>query len=221
MPSLKPDAIYLILLLVLPGLLSQSVFNSMVSTKHKQEKNIYNAILHSMLIYVLVYPFIVLIFGVHAVNVESISKLITANRWAPLLTVVVMVIASCSWGVLYVRIYTSDKFKNFFRRFGEAAEPPNVFAALLLDEYRQKDASFWIVAKTRVSSSEGLIDGFIEGSVEKVAVEQDPREIYLTKVSYLDYKRDIVQSLPENAGVVLKVDEYEIVEITTITKEQE
>lgn len=221
MPSLKPDAIYLILLLVLPGLLSQSVFNSMVSTKHKQEKNIYNAILHSMLIYVLLYPFIVLIFGVHAVNVESISKLITANRWAPLLTVVVMVIASCSWGVLYVRIYTSDKFKNFFRRFGEAAEPPNVFAALLLDEYRQKDASFWIVAKTRVSSSEGLIDGFIEGSVEKVAVEQDPREIYLTKVSYLDYKRDIVQSLPENAGVVLKVDEYEIVEITTITKEQE
>lgn len=221
MPAFKPDTIYLILLLVLPGLLSQSVFNSMVSTKHKQEKNIYNAILHSMLIYVLVYPFIVLIFGVNAVNVESISKLITLNRWAPLVTVVIMVVASCGWGVLYEKIYTSDKFKNFFRKFGEAAEPPNIFAALLVDEYRHKDAYFWIVAKTKVKGPEGLIDGFIEGSVEKAAVEQEPREIYLTKVSYLDYKRDIVQSLPENAGVVLKVDEYEIVEITTIPKDQE
>ncbi|WP_003545670.1 DUF6338 family protein [Desulfotomaculum nigrificans] len=191
MQVLKPDTIYLILLLVLPGLLSQSVFNSMVSTKHKQEKNIYNAILHSMIIYVLVYPFVVLILGVNIVSVESISKLVTINRWAPLITVAVMVVASCGWGVLFV------------------------------EEYRQKDAYFWIVAKTKVEGQDGLIDGFIEGSVEKVAVEQDPREIYLTKVSYLDHKRNVVLSLPENAGVVLKVDEHEVVEITTIPKDQE
>ncbi|ABO49397.1 hypothetical protein Dred_0859 [Desulforamulus reducens MI-1] len=221
MQTLKPDTIYLILLLVLPGLLSQSVFNSMVSTKHKQEKNIYNAILHSMLIYVLVYPFVVLILGVNIVNIESISKLVTMNRWAPLITVSVMVVASCGWGVLYEKIYTSNKLKNFFRKFGEAAEPPNIFAALLVEEYWQKDAYFWIVAKTKVEGQDGLIDGFIEGSVEKVAVEQDPREIYLTKVSYLDHKRNVVLSLPENAGVVLKVDQYEVVEITTIPKDQE
>ena len=221
MPPFKPDVIYLILLLVLPGLLSQSVFNSMVSTKHRQEKNIYNAILHSMLIYVIVYPFVVLIFGVNTVNVESMSKLITMNSWSPLVTVLVMVIASCIWGVLYEKIYTSDKLKNFFRRFGEAAEPPNIFAALLVEEYRQQDAYFWIVAKTKVKGEDGLIDGFIEGSVEKVAVEQDPREIYLTKVSYLDHKRDVILSLPENSGVVLKVDDYELVEITTIPKSQE
>lgn len=221
MQVLKPDTIYLILLLVLPGLLSQSVFNSMVSTKHKQEKNIYNAILHSMIIYVLVYPFVVLILGVNIVSVESISKLVTINRWAPLITVAVMVVASCGWGVLYEKIYTSDKLKNFFRKFGEAAEPPNIFAALLVEEYRQKDAYFWIVAKTKVEGQDGLIDGFIEGSVEKVAVEQDPREIYLTKVSYLDHKRNVVLSLPENAGVVLKVDEHEVIEITTIPKDQE
>lgn len=191
MQVLKPDTIYLILLLVLPGLLSQSVFNSMVSTKHKQEKNIYNAILHSMIIYVLVYPFVVLILGVNIVSVESISKLVTINRWAPLITVAVMVVASCGWGVLFV------------------------------EEYRQKDAYFWIVAKTKVEGQDGLIDGFIEGSVEKVAVEQDPREIYLTKVSYLDHKRNVVLSLPENAGVVLKVDEHEVIEITTIPKDQE
>lgn len=210
MGLLKPDIIYLILLLVLPGLLSQTVFNSMLSRGKKGQVDIYQSILHSVIIYIILYPLAVLFLG-KKLNTKTIRDFIAGNNWMPLAIVVVIVLISIVWGILHFKIYRSQILKKFFVRFGEAVEPPNICAAIFDERFHTtiSDSSFWVTVKTD--------SGFIEGCVEMVSVSNNgPREIYLSSVAYLDTNRNVIEMLPQNTGIILKTDEFPLIEVTTI-----
>ncbi len=217
MNTLKSDSLLLILLLVFPGLLSHSVFNSMVSRSEKRDLNIYNAVMHSIFIYVILYPLFVLVMGVDTITEKSLTELlVTKNRWAPLKTVLAMVLASGCWGLAYAKFYKCELITRFFRWFGQAAEPPNIFAAILDNEYRSTEGYPFIVTKTKIRGPNGYLDGYVMGYVEMLSVDKEPREIYLTKMSYLDSNRNIISNLPEDVGLILKVDDLDAVEVVII-----
>lgn len=212
MNLLKPDVIYLILLLVVPGLISQSVFNAMVAKGKNRQLDLYQSIAHSVVVFTGVYSIAVLFFGAARMNAHTMESLIHDYRWAPLGIALIMGIASILWGVLYAKIYRSKLLKKFLRKFGDAVEPPNVYAALLVEKYwdeEDRDVRFWLTYKN------GHV-GYIEGCVEMAAVEEHPREVYLTRVAYLDSNRKEIYRLPENQGIILKIDDLDLVEITIV-----
>ncbi|NSW83924.1 MAG: hypothetical protein HPY90_11765 [Syntrophothermus sp.] len=215
MPPFKPEIIYLILLLIVPGAVSQIVFDTIVARGKKRNIEIYECLLHSVAIYVIIYPVVVLLLGNEQVNAESLKHLVTVNRWAPLGIAIFMLMVSIGWGLLCGNLYKSDKPKTILQWFGRrAVEPPNVYAALLSDEYRSQPGTqtLWLTARTD--------DHLIEGTVEMAAVKDSPREVYLTHVAYLDFDRNVIYRLPENTGVILNVDKLKEVEITMVEQEE-
>lgn len=212
MNAFKPDVIYLILILVVPGLISQSVFNAMVAKGKNRQTDLYASILHSVVVYVFIYSVAVLILGSDIINTRTITSLITGYSFAPLITLMVMAATSIAWGILYSKFYRSKWLKKFLGRFAEAVEPPNIYAALLAEKYRDEinsDMRFWLTYKNGD-------EGYVEGCVEMAAVEESPREVYLTKVAYLDKARKEIRRLPEGSGIILKVDDLDLIEITII-----
>lgn len=210
MSYLKPEVLYLILLLVAPGLLSMTVFNSLVSRGKGNKPDIYQSILHSTAIMTVLYPIVVLLWGVESINTQTLLDLITRNRWSPLIAAAVMGSASILWGLAYSKFYRSNVLKRILGKIAAAVEPPNVFAALLDKKYREKDTPkhFWITVKNG--------DYYIEGCVEMFAVEENPREIYLTKVALLDNNREVVRKFSDNVGVIIKIDGYDLLEIAVV-----
>jgi len=214
---LKPDFLYLVLLLVMPGLLSQTTFNSLVARGKDKQVDIYQSILHSIIIYVILYPLIVLAFGVEIINTQSIISLTTGSKYAPILSIIIVGTVSICWGWVYSKFYRSNILKRTLGRFGGAYEPPNLYAEMIVEKYQSNEhlgSSFWIVVKNGDN-------GFIEGRVEKVAVESKPREFYITSVAYLDSEREPIRSLPNNTGIILKLDDFDVVEITEIKQEDQ
>jgi len=94
-------------------------------------------------------------------------------------------------------------------------EPPNVSAALIDKKYQSKkelNKKFWITLP--------IDEGFIEGCIELVSFEENPREVYITKVAYLDKEKNIINRLPDNTGVILKIDDFKLIELTTVIDEE-
>jgi len=116
MNLLKPEIIYLILVLVVPGLISQSVFNAMVARGKDRQLDLYLSITHSAVIFTCVYSIVVLIFGPSIVSSNTLDTLINSNRWAPTLIALIMVVASIIWGIIYSKIYRSSWLQNFLNR---------------------------------------------------------------------------------------------------------
>jgi hypothetical protein len=212
MNLLKPEIIYLVLVLVVPGLISQSVFNAMVARGKDRQLDLYLSITHSAVIFTCVYSIAVLIFGPTIINSNTLDTVLNSNRWAPILIALTMGVASIIWGILYSKIYRSSWLKNFLIKFGNAVEPPNVYSALLCDKYRvnpNDDERFWLTYKNGDK-------GYIEGCVEMASVESSPREVYLTRVAYLNANRERILELPENQGIILKIDDLEMVEVSVV-----
>ncbi|TEB05561.1 hypothetical protein Psch_02602 [Pelotomaculum schinkii] len=57
---------------------------------------------------------------------------------------------------------------------------------------------------------------YLEGYLDMDSVGTSPREVYLKNVVYLDSERNEKLSLGEDTGVVVNLDEYNLVEITEI-----
>lgn len=206
---LKPDLVFIVILLVLPGLITQSVFNSLVARGRDKQVDIYQYILHSVIVYVLLYPLIVLLCGVEAINTQSFISLTTKTNWTPLLAVILVGLVSLGWGIIYSKAYRSNIVKTLLGRFADAYEPPNLYASLLNVKYRDDDhlgSTYWITVK------EG--DYYIVGKVIDAAVENSPREVYLSKVTYVDLEGNVFRELEENVGVIIRIDDVTIVEIS-------
>lgn len=206
----KPEILYIVLLFVIPGVISQSVFNSLVARGNEKSVDVYQYILHSIVVYILLYPLIVLFCGHENINSQSIQSLIVGSSWRPLAAVLIVGLFSVTWGIVYSRFYRSQRLKNFLKRFGEAYEPPNLYAALMVEKYQgdHLGSAFWITLKKD--------DCYIEGRVEDVAVEKEPREIFIKSVAFLDSNRDVIDHLDSETGMMIKIDEFDIVEITEI-----
>lgn len=210
MSEIKLDSLFFSLLLVIPGLLSQLVFNSMVSRGKKPDSRqleLYQSLLHSMAIYVIIYPLIVLFLGADAVNIQALKRLALKNNWTPLLSVLAVAAVSISWGLAYSKFYRSNMLDKFLRRFGRAVEPPNIFFRLFSGEIA--NSGYWLTI--RIDSNT-----YLEGYLDMDSVGTSPREVYLKNVVYLDAERNEKLSLGEDTGVVVNLDEYSLVEITEI-----
>jgi len=211
MEILKPDLIYLLLLLIVPGLLSQIVFNSLVSRGkvENHQWDLYQSLLHTVAIYIIVYPLVVLFLGTEVVNTQTIKSLVTKNRWAPLITVIIIVTSSIAWGIVYSKFYRSKVLKNFLEHFGSSIEPPNVYSRL----FSEDGVLYWVRARDG--------ENYIEGKVKWDSTDTSPREVYLKDVIYLDSENRTIRELPENTGVVLDLDKHSLVEITEIPENSE
>lgn len=214
MNMIKPELVFIILLLVIPGFISQSIFNSLVERGKEKHVDVYQYVLHSIIVYIFLYPVVILYYKV---DPKNIFNLIISTSTGPLISVLIIALVSIIWGLFYSKVYGGKAFRWFFGRFiNTRYEPPNLYASLLVDKYKDKDQqgnSYWVIIKDG--------DGFIEGRVELVSVERSPREIYITGVNYLDREREVIRELPENTGLILNVDNLDIVEIAEVRQNQD
>jgi hypothetical protein len=100
-------------------------------------------------------------------------------------------------------------------RFGQGVEPPSIFSTILSKKYRPRpsnNVTFWLTAR--------MYDKYIEGTVVNSSVDDDPREVYLTSVVYLDDNRVEIQRLPEDVGVVINLAYCNYVEILERNREE-
>lgn len=210
----KPDVIFLVLLLVLPGVISQSIFNTLVSRgkdRNIETNEIFRYMLHSIVVYVILYTITALICNVDVSSSSAIKELTTKTRWRPLGSVIVIAIASFSWGIVYSMTYRSNIVKNILLKLGNVYEPPNVLSRILDEKYQDEDShgsSFWLTVK------EG--DYYVVGLIINAATERTPREIRITNVSFQDDEGNVIRELPENTSLVIKVDDYSYLEIKEI-----
>lgn len=212
---IKPEVIFVILLMVVPGLLSQSVINGLILRGKDKQLDVYQCFLHSVAVYLIIYPLFVLFAGVDPVNdFKKIMGIVSCNRWAPLLTVLSVVIISIGWGWLYSMVYKCKKFTIFIDGIAVAVEPPNVYAKLLSKKFNKEltQKSHWITAYVPEKKM------YIEGMVMLSSVDSEPREVYLRDVRYLSEEREKVLALPPDTAVILNIDKYNLIEISEIDK---
>lgn len=212
----KSELVFIAIVLVIPGFISQAVFNSLVARGKERQLDIYQSVIHSVLIYVMLYTLVVLFFGVEVVKPPFILTLLSSKSWAPLVLLIVVGIASAAWGIVYSKIFRSNALKGFLSRFGASVEPPNVYALLLDNNYKDvidPDQSYWLTFKIEDNK-------FLEGCVEVAALKNQPREVFLTKVAYLDEHGNIIKKLEPNMGIIINVDKYDIAQLTIGTKEK-
>lgn len=219
--QLKPDtllSIYLIFLFILPGFFSQIIINSLIKksevTSSYQET--YSSLLHSVVIYIIVYPLVVLVFGVDMQKPETLNSLLLSSRWSPLIAILILGILSFGWALVYVWIKKSRLSTVIQDKFGMAVEPPNIYARILNPSFRHNDEpnEYWVVVE--------IGNRLIEGGVKYQVTNGDCREVYLTNVVYLDPDtREEILRLPEDTGVVIDLDKRCITEITAIDRQSE
>ncbi len=204
MDQLTPDVIYLILLLVVPGLISQGVFEHFIERGKRHEFDVYQGLINSFYIYIVLYPIVILIWG----DLTQTINWFQSSSWAPLITAGVTLLASLVWGYLRALIYISKPYDWISKKLRcSAAEPPNVYAALLDKKYKDDDIPkvFWITAK--------VDNEIIVGNVKQYALNEAPREIYLENAARYTLNGALIKELSENEGIVLRIDDITMVEI--------
>lgn len=110
-------------------------------------------------------------------------------------------------------IYKCKRFNSFIEGFAVAVEPPNIYAKLLSKKHNKElnEKSYWVMACIPEQKM------YIEGNVMLSSVDSEPREIYLKEVTYLSEDRTTkVLALPSDTAVILKVDDYNLVELSEI-----
>ncbi|GAB6179439.1 hypothetical protein JCM14036_07800 [Desulfotomaculum defluvii] len=210
--QIRPDTIFLIVLFILPGFFSQTLIRSLSKKEETTKKSdiTYLSILHSLVIYTIIYPILILIWGLDIHDVGSIKNLLLSTRWAPMATVGLLAVISFTWALIYLR-FEVFLVKTLRRYIRPTVEPPNVYARLLDSDYRKSSEpnSHWITIRVN--------DKLIEGGVEYVVAQGEYREVFLTNVAYLDIEtREILYRLPENTGVVINLDNVDISEVTSV-----
>lgn len=213
MGTLKPESIFLILLIVMPGLLSQSVFNALVSRGKSWQVDLYQSILHSVFVYIIVYTGAVS-FGVEINSTTTVSDLLLKDRFYPLYLAGILIVTSILWGITFAKLYPFNWFKK--KLGAKAVEPPHVFAALLDKKYQTIDCTdnrFWIIAPVQ-----NVIENyaFVEGYIENASVDGENRELLIKSVRYLDKDRNKVHELHPETSIIIQINDYSLVEITNV-----
>jgi len=212
--QLNPDtllSVFLLFLLILPGFLAQGIIHSLVkrSSISNTSEITYRSILHSLAIYIIIYPVTVLFCGVDVQKLESVKMLVLSNRWAPMLTVLIIGAISFVWALFYVYILKTSIVSKIQKTFGLTVDPPNIYARILDPVYQRNDNenSYWITLEVG--------DKLLEGGVEYQVTNGNVREVYLTNVAFLDpITRQIIFNLPPGTGVIVDLDKRSITEIT-------
>jgi hypothetical protein len=210
--QIRPDTLFLVVLFILPGFFSQTLIRSLSKKEDTLKKSdiTYLSFLHSLIIYTIAYPLLILVWGLDIHNAESFKKLLLSTRWAPLAAVGFLALMSFVWAILYLRfeVFLIKTLRKYVR---PTVEPPNVYARLLDSDYRKNSEpnAHWVTIK--------VDDKLIEGGVGYVVAQGEHREVFLTNVAYLDIEtREILYRLPENTGVVINLDNVDISEITSL-----
>lgn len=219
--QLKPDtllSIFLILLLILPGFFSQIIINSLIkkSDSINSYQTTYSSLLHSVVIYIIVYPLVILFFGVDIQKPETLKSLLLYTRWSPIIAIILLGILSFGWAILYVWIKKTRLSSFIQNKLGVAVEPPNIYARILNASFRHNHEpnEYWIAVK--------IGNRLVEGGVKYEVTNGNCREVYLTNVAYLDPDtRQEIMRLPEDTGVVIDLDKRCITEITAINGQNE
>jgi hypothetical protein len=202
----QPDVIFLTLILIAPGLISQGVFNHFVERGKAHALDVYQGILHSFYICLFIYPFIFLAFP----NVAAFTRWLTDFRWGRPEVALSMLTVSLIWGWLRALLYKNEGLEKFLMKLGcSAVEPPNLYAAILdtkyWDEQHGPPVTPWITAR--------IGKEIVVGSVEKYALTREPREIYIKNVVYYSADSSRYRELPPDTGAILRVDDLELLEI--------
>jgi hypothetical protein len=206
MDYLKPDALYLVSILIVPGLLSQSVFNYLIERGKTHTLDIYQGLIHSFYIYTILFPISLLIWKTTA------STIAWFNNYprGPLTTALVLLGVSIAWGIGRAWFYRNERLEKLFSMV-RVPEPPNLYAALLdaqFAEARESDSDrIWITVR--------FDDVTIVGSLDQYSLRQTPREIELKNVVYYANDGNVTELLPE-VSVVVRVDDAPIVEIRRV-----
>lgn|GEM_PF-2023556 len=218
--QLRPDTlvtIFIAFLLILPGFLSQIIINSLVKQNETSNsyQTTYGSLLHSIVIYTILYPLVVLFWGVNIQHPETMESLLLHSRWHPLAAIFILAGFSFGWALIYVWVKKTRLVTTIQNKFGTAVEPPNIYARILNPSYRQNDEpdKYWVTLNIG-----GML---VEGGVKYQVTTGNCREVFLTNVIYLDPEtRKEILRLPDDTGVVIDLDKRCITEITGVSNKE-
>lgn len=205
MEFLQPGTLYLVSILIVPGLLSQSVFNYLIERGKTHTLDIYQGLIHSFYIYMFIYP-IALLFLKSSGNIGTWLN----TPAGPIITALLLVVVSIGWGYLRARLYQDEDLDKKFTKL-RATEPPNLYAAILDPQYtgnENENDQIWITAT--------LKDMLVSGSLERYSLATSPREIELKNVIYFPNDDTENIELPVDVSVIIKVNDIQIIEIRHI-----
>lgn len=219
--QLRPDtlvSIFLIFLLVLPGFLSQIIINSLVKQNETANsyQTTYGSLLHSIVVYTIVYPLVVLLWGDNIQSPETIESLLLHSRSRPIVAIFILAAFSFGWALIYVWAKKTRLITTIQNKFGAAVEPPNIYARILNPSYRQNDEpdKYWVTIN--------IENTLVEGGVKYQVTTGNCREVFLTNVVYLNPEtRKEILRLPDDTGVVIDLDKRCITEITGVSNKED
>jgi len=219
---INPGLFFLLILCVIPGFFALLVFNCIIKkskTKESFGDITYHSVVHSSFIYIVVYA--LFYPGAHSLGFnifkeEDIIPFLSRTPWTPLIIVVIILLISICYGVIYALLYRFElvhKILSLF--FKRVVEPPNILADIIDVNYGTKPMYHWLTFKIDCT--------LYSGSITIAKLDQEPREFLLNNIAILDPStREIMYEYQDDEFIWLKVDEnISFLEIKSLPKEDD
>lgn len=209
---INPSLFFLFILLVIPGFFALQVFSAFITDSKNKDSFwdiTYNSVIHSLFIYMFLYP-IVYLLGIDIFREEAIIAYISSSKWNPLFIILAILGFSLIYGIAYALFYRFKVLKWILAKlFKRVVDPPNILADIIDTKYGTKPMEHWLTFKH---------DGVIySGGLKLAKVDTEPKEVLLQDVQILDPEtRDPLQQYPEDQFILVKIDNITIIELKSI-----